>query len=191
MLKGVRGKGDSGKQSSPAVTLRPASAPLLTSCLCCCGEGNENKRLLWLAVRQPAYSLDSKRLSHEGLISAAPQFCRIKQQCEGKMEQKNKKKPTEIGSFHRVFVLLRMVPLGFCLREMSFSQSLAILNAFHLLPTQRPQLIIGCRCVGSKPVWGQVLPWGLPSGRGWHEQMGRVAFLPWTWELVPRLESTI
>lgn len=43
-----------------------------------------------LAVRQSMYSLDSKRLSHEGLISGASQFCRIKQQCERKIEQENK-----------------------------------------------------------------------------------------------------
>lgn len=73
----------------------PASALLQTSCLLCCGEGNENKRLLWkksLAIGQLVYSLDSKRLSHEGFISAASQFCREKknQQCKGKTGQENK-----------------------------------------------------------------------------------------------------
>lgn len=71
-----------------------------------------------------------------------------------------------MGLFHCLFTLLRMVPLGFCLREMSFSQFLAFFNAFHLLPTQQPQLVMGCRCVRQKPVCGQVLPLGFPSGRG-------------------------
>lgn len=70
-----------------------------------------------------------------------------------------------MGLFHCLFMLLTMVPLGFCLREMSFSQSLAFFSAFRLLPTQQPQPVIGCRGVGWKPVCGQVLPPRLPSGR--------------------------
>lgn len=112
----------------------PASALLLTSCLLCCGEGNENKRLLWkksLATGQSVYSLDSKRLSHEGLISAASQFCRKK--ASNVMRRQDRKTNTKMGLFHCLFMLVGMISLGFCLTEMGFSQSLAFFDAFRLL----------------------------------------------------------
>ena len=86
------------RDASESISSRHPSASL-------CSALNQLLDLLWgrkweekafvaksLAVRQSVHPLDSKRLSHEGLISAASQFCRkIKQQCEGKIGQKNKK----------------------------------------------------------------------------------------------------
>lgn len=39
-----------------------------------------------------------------------------------------------MGLFHCLFMLMRMIPLDFCLREMSFPRSLAFFNAFQVLP---------------------------------------------------------
>lgn len=58
----------------------PASAVLSASCFAVGKEmrikGFCEKKSL--AIGQLVYSLDSKRLSHEGLLSAASQFCRKK-----------------------------------------------------------------------------------------------------------------
>lgn len=88
-----------------------------------------------VAVRPSVYSLDSKRLSHEGLISAASQFCRrIKQQCEGKIGQKNKRNPLKWAYstvcsrswewFLWTSVWERWVFLGLWLSSMLFRSSL-------------------------------------------------------------------
>lgn len=129
-----------------------------------------------VVVRQlPVYSSDSKRLSHEGLISAASQFCRrIKQQCEGNIRQKAQKTPLKwaystvcscswesCSWFLWTSVSERWIFLSLWLFSMFFISPHSTVTVGHWL-----------LLVGWKSVCRLVLLLGHHLGRRWHEQMG-------------------
>lgn len=156
----------------------PASALLQTSCLLCCGEGNANKRLLWkksLAIGQLVYSLDSKRLSHEGFISAASQFCREKKisNVKGRQDRKTNTRRTysTVCSCLWEWFLLASVS------EKWDFLSLAFFNAFHVPLNSHSQPLAAA-------VWDGNLSEGrcCASQKGVLELMGWVVFLPPTGE---------